>query len=810
MRLKGLIVCLLGCLFALAGLAQTVTVTDQKGSAIENVYIFNTSKTVTELTNSRGQAQLDKFTDLDTLLFQHASFTLMVLTKRDLAGLDYKLKLYASIYNIGEVEIVTLRDRADPNPTPLTMTTIGAETVVLNNPQTSADMLQQSGDVLIQKSQMGGGSPILRGFEANKILMVVDGVRMNNAIYRSGHLQNAITVDNNMLESTEVLFGPGSVVYGSDALGGVIHFHSRLPQLATNDSNVFAVNAMTRYATANEEKSAHFDFNFGTQKLGFLTSVTASEFGDLRMGDNRTHGYDSLGKVYHYAVRQEGVDVMVLNDDPNLQVGTGYSQLDLMQKVMYQASDRTDLLLNVQYSTSSDVPRFDRLNDYVDGELRFAEWYYGPQNRLLTSLAAKLKDGKWYDKANIIAAYQRIDEDRIDRRFGRTARTYNFEDVQVYSLNTDFVKKVDTVSSWYYGAEFTHNDVVSTAKEYDISTGAEGPTQTRYPDGGSTMTTAAAYLKYQHMLSERAKLDLGTRYSYTILHSRFNDTTFLQLPFEEIKFSNGALTGSAALLWEPGTSWQVSTVAATAYRSPNVDDYGKVFEKNELVTVPNDQLRPEYAYSGEVGISKAFRKDDSDGIPRDVFTLSSTLYYTYLVDAIVRTEHSLNGEDSLLYDGSLARIVTNTNADEAQIYGLAVKATGALSEAWTYDASVNFTVGDDITNEVPLAHIPPVFGKAGLAWQNERWQNSFYALYNGWKDIEDYSPTGTDNEVEATADGSPSWFTLNLRSTFKISKVLSAQAAIENLLDHHYKPFASGLSAPGRNFIVALRASFGK
>ncbi|NJN34367.1 MAG: TonB-dependent receptor plug domain-containing protein [Saprospiraceae bacterium] len=71
----------------------------------------------------------------------------------------------------------------------------------------------------------------MRGFEASRVLLVVDGVRMNNLIYRSGHLQNAITVDQNMLDRVEVLFGTASTVYGSDALGGVVHFFTKKPLL---------------------------------------------------------------------------------------------------------------------------------------------------------------------------------------------------------------------------------------------------------------------------------------------------------------------------------------------------------------------------------------------------------------------------------------------------------------------------------------------------------------------------------------------------------------------------------------------------
>jgi hemoglobin/transferrin/lactoferrin receptor protein len=96
---------------------------------------------------------------------------------------------------------------------------------------TTADILTASGQVFVQKSQQGGGSPVIRGFEASRILILVDGVRMNSAIFRSGHLQNIITVDNMSLDRVEVNYGPSSTMYGSDALGGVINLFTKAPQL---------------------------------------------------------------------------------------------------------------------------------------------------------------------------------------------------------------------------------------------------------------------------------------------------------------------------------------------------------------------------------------------------------------------------------------------------------------------------------------------------------------------------------------------------------------------------------------------------
>ena len=158
--------------------------------------------------------------------------------------------------------------------------------ILRNNPQTSADLLGQSGTVFIQKSQLGGGSPMIRGFATNRVLLVVDGVRMNNAIYRSGNLQNIISIDPLSTEAAEVIFGPGSLIYGSDAIGGVMDFHTLEPRFSKTDKMQAKGAVLGRYSSANQEKTGHADLNLGWKKWSILTSVSFSRFDDLKMGKN--------------------------------------------------------------------------------------------------------------------------------------------------------------------------------------------------------------------------------------------------------------------------------------------------------------------------------------------------------------------------------------------------------------------------------------------------------------------------------------------------------------------------------------------
>ena len=809
----------------LSSFGQTITVRDSiTNRTLENIAVFNPQKTKSALSNNRGVIKIDDFDDNDIIIFQHPSYKTVHYTKDQLKKLNYKLHLSHHIRMLKEFVLSASKFEEKKADIPFRMEIIDHKQIELLNPQTSADVLHMTGKIMIQKSQMGGGSPVIRGFEANKILLVVDGVRMNNAIYRSGHLHNIITIDNAILERTEIIFGPGSVVYGSDALGGVMHFYTKNPQLAVSDtsinSNFFAskqdLNAYIRYSSANNEQTTHFDFQLGFKKIGFLTSITHSEFGDLRMGQVRQAEYPDFGKVFYYARRINGKDTMLANNNHNIHKPTGYSQDNLMQKILYRPNEFLNFTLNVQYSTSSDIPRFDRLNDTLQGGgLKFAEWYYGPQKRLFTSLNINLNSkSKWFDESKLVLAYQKIDEDRITRKFGEPDRINRQEDVKVYSMNLDFMKKITPLHNLQYGLEFTHNDVRSTAFSENIVDTTVDVATTRYPDGGSIMQTFAGYLNYKWHLGKKSIVNTGMRYSHTLLHSDFIDTTIYKFPFNEIDINTGALTGSASIVYRPADSWQVDLLASTGFRSPNVDDYGKIFAKDDFVTIPNDNLKPEYIYSGEVGINKSLKND--------LIKINTSVFYTYLTDAVVRREFELNGADSLVYEGDTLKILANTNAGKAVIYGGYLGITVNITHDIIFNSNVSYTYGKDITDDVPLAHIPPFFGKTSISYQFKNLKSVFYSYYNGWKRKKDYSPSNVDNLSEATENGTPPWYTLNFTSSYKIhfsnknkspspssvaENTLLLQFAVENILDHHYKPFASGISAPGRNFIITLRVT---
>ena len=396
---------------------------------IEHVAVFNKSQQSSSITDSLGVVDLSIFSKNDTVIFQHPSYLTVHIPMQNLLNMRI-VALERKNVMIEEFVISASKYRENKQSIPYMIDVLEESMIRESTGQTAAEILEGTGNIMVQRTQGGGGSPVLRGFEANKILLVVDGVRLNNAIYRNGHLQNSITIDHSILERTEVIFGPTSIIYGSDALGGVIHYYTKDPQLAGEKPTRFKAGAYTQFATANKGFTGHLDFSLGKKRWASLTSVTYKNFGDILMGSRRDPTLGDWGKVMHYVDQVNGMDSTILNPNPLQQKNTAYSQVDLLQKIRYTPSVYVDWIINLQYSTSSEIDRLDMLNDYRGENLQYAEYYYGPQNRLLSSLKNVLKkDNLFFTNMTNIFAYQRIDEDRYSRKFRNDELLIQQEDV---------------------------------------------------------------------------------------------------------------------------------------------------------------------------------------------------------------------------------------------------------------------------------------------------------------------------------------------------------------------------------------------
>jgi hemoglobin/transferrin/lactoferrin receptor protein len=783
---------------SITGFSQTITIRDISTREPLEKAVIQDKNNKQVFTDAKGNADISALNKGDSILI----FSFGYSSKKSFVTTDATIYLSSKSVNLDEIVLSANRKSEHKIDVPYSMEIIKQKDIEFTNPATTGDLLLNTGQVFVQKSQAGGGSPSLRGFEANKVLLVIDGVRMNNAIYRGGHLQDVMTIDANMLERTEIVFGPSSTIYGSDALGGVMHFYTKNAQFSTDDKMLVKTNAMVRYATAAQEKTGHLDFNLGWKKFASLTNVTFSDFGDLRSGSNKLNGYTNVWDRNYYQDRINERDTMIKNSDNNIQKGSGYSQMDIMQRFNIKTGKYFTHNLNFQYGASGFLPRYDRLNgDYKSGKFKFAENGYGPQKRVLAAYTLNY-DGKTTisDNVKVILAYQKIDQDRITRNFQSLNRKTQREDVTVLSANVDAFKLIKEKHEVRYGLEFTNNDVQSTANFKNISTNLETLADTRYAGGGSKMTTFAAYVSHSWEYSKTLVITDGIRYTNTSLTSKFTDTTFFKFPFATANQKNQAVTGNLGFTWKLDNDYKVSLLANTGFRAPNVDDMSKVFESSTYVVVPNPTLKPEYTYNFEMGISK---------VMQGRYKFDLTGFYTNLTNALVVADYKLNGSDSAMYNGSNTKVKATQNANNAYIYGVSVGVQFDFNDHVSFKSVLNYTYGRYIDSKldtvIPLDHIAPMFGQTSISYKAKGFDGEFFVRYNGKKTLADYSPSGEDNLQYATVNGMPGWFTLNIRLGANLSKNLRLNAACENITDNRYRAFASGMNAAGRNFIVSLR-----
>ncbi|RIV18637.1 TonB-dependent receptor [Fibrisoma montanum] len=783
--------------------AQVLTIKSREDNQpLEGVQISSEVPRASVVTNASGKADITAFKGAEAIQIQRIGYGRQTVSYDALLQGGFSVSIRPTTISLDQVVVTANRWNQLSRDVPNKITTISAKDVQFQNPQTAADLLGISGDVFIQKSQQGGGSPMIRGFATNRLLLMVDGVRMNTAIFRSGNVQNVLSLDPFAIANTEVLFGPGSVMYGSDAIAGVMSFFTLTPKLATGTKPFISGGAAGRYSSANSELTGHADVNVGWQKWALTSSVSHNYFGDLRMG---AHGPSEYLRP-EYVERINNEDRVIPNADPRVQRPSGYSQINLMQKIRFKPNERWNFDYGFHYSNTSDYARYDRLLRYRRGLPRSAEWNYGPQTWVMNKFAINhTMSGGLYDQMTVRLAHQFFAESRIDRDLKTPERRTTEENVQALSASVDFDKRMTDRQRVFYGLEAIYNDVVSTATTLNISTNVAQPGPPRYPQ--SNWASYAVYSTYQLKASDQLTVQAGARYNQFALNSQF-ETTFYPFPFTTARLHNGALTGSLGGVYSPSESWAFSVNLATGFRSPNVDDIGKVFESTPgSVIVPNPALKAEYAYNAEVGIAKVIG---------NTLKVDLTGYYTLLDNALVRRNFTLNGRDSILYNGELSQVQAIQNAANARVYGLQAGINLTLPAGFGLSSQFTYQKGEEVVDDgttSPLRHAAPFFGLTRLNYTANKFRVEVYGIYNSPVTNSQLAQEeqGKDYMYAIDANGkpySPSWYTLNLKVQYLVTPYLSINGGIENLTDQRYRPYSSGLVAPGQNFMIALRGRF--
>lgn len=412
----------------------------------------------------------------------------------------------------------------------------------------------------------------------------------------------------------------------------------------------------------------------------------------------------------------------------------------------------------------------------------------------------------FFDEFKTILSYQDIKESRQQREYLRYDRfDSRREHIKVIGFTVDG-RMTRGQNELTLGIDGQLNDLKSVADRTNLTTGVKTKLDSRYPNGDNNMNYFGAYA--QHLLkSKNGKLVLndGLRVQTVSLRSTISDNSFFNFPFTEIRQKPFAVTGNAGLVFIPSEEFRFTSSLSSGFRAPNIDDAARIFESSTAtrrVIIPNPDIDPEYTYNFDLGLVYNVKNK---------VRFELTGFYTLFRNAIALAPFQLNGQDSIVYNTVKSAVYANQNVNKAFVRGLNARLKVELSKSLTWDNTISQTYGRFVNpdkTKKPLDHIPPVFGKSSLMYNAKKTNVEFFMQFNGWKKIKDYNPDGEDNGQYATAEGMPSWMTLNLRGSYNFKKYLTVQAGIENILDRNYRYFASGFSAPGRNFYLALRTNF--
>ena len=767
---------------------------------IDLVTIFTADRSAYTMTDAQGQADISAFQNQDQIVIQAMGYDTATQTYDVLKHDLFVLGLIPSKFELDQIVISASRWRQSAAKIPSKIVSISAQTVAFQNPQTAADLLDISGKVFIQKSQQGGGSPMIRGFATNRLLYSVDGVRMNTAIFRSGNIQNVISLDPLSLESTEILFGPDAVIYGSDAIGGVMSFTTLQPKFSASDKTIIHGSALTRFSSANTETTMHADVQVGWKKWSFLSSTTLTDYNDLVQG---SHGPQDYLRPY-YVARYGDQDIIVPQQNTKRQGPSGYGQINSLQKIHFRPNDHWRLSYALHYSQTSSYGRYDRHLRTKDNLPRYGQWDYGPQSWMMNHLSVSHKKSQGlYCEMALRLALQNFEESRISRGFNAPVRENQTEQVTAYSANLDFTKTINPNNKLFYGLEWVLNDVVSEGENTNIFTANTQPGPSRYPM--AQWLSYGAYGSFQHQWSEQLMLQSGLRYNGIKLDAAF-DTTFYPLPYDQAQIDTGSWTGNLGIVLTPGNQWLIRANYATAFRAPNVDDMCKMFDSEPgAVVIPNHELKPEYAYSWDTGVAKIINKK---------LKVDLSAYHTWLKNAMVRRDYKLNGEAFIIYDGELSRVQAIQNAATGFVYGLQAGFEFKLPAGFELTSDFNFQKGEqEMANgsKSPARHVAPWFGVTRLWFRANALNIQWYTRYSGGFSNDELSIEEQGKPEIYALDGkglpyAPAWQTMNIKAQYTFDQTFTLSAGLENITDIRYRPYSSGISAAGRNLILSLRA----
>jgi iron complex outermembrane receptor protein/hemoglobin/transferrin/lactoferrin receptor protein len=655
---------------------------------------------------------------------------------------------FSDTIHLEDIVVVGNRVKTKLIELPEAISLMNSQAIESISPMNMPDAMHAMAGVFMQKTNNGGGSPFLRGLTGYHTLILVDGIRLNNAIFRSGPNQYLNTVDPLMLEQIEVLRGPGSVQYGTDAIGGTIDLRSAEPLFSTDRTRIGG-KVYGKWLSHGMEKTGHAELSLSTRKVGVIAGFSRKVFGNIRAGGE-------LGVLDH----------------------TSYDEYAANVKSKVRISPSQVLTLAWQHHRQNDVQLYHQL---VTGE--YTTYAFDPQVRDLLYLRHEVQSKRgWFTGLRTTLSLHQSDETRKKQKTGSNNFFTENDRVDSYGLVMEFLMKPADHWNSISGYEIYYDLVRSHSIKTDLTNGTEEVLRGLYPDQ-SNVTNLSVFSLHSY---ERGKFRLngGIRYNHFLLG--LTDEVF-----GELSLKPHAVVGSLGASYRLFGDIRLSFTLNNAFRAPNINDVSSFGIADFRYEVPNFNLSPEKSLNKEIGIKTDQKR----------FSAAVYLYHNGLKDLMVNVRSTYQGKDSI--DG--VQVYTRENVGKAFIRGVEGELVVRPVRFLTVHSFLIYTYGQNVTDGEPLRRIPPLNGLAGIHLNVIKnlemiaeWQ--FAAR-------QDRLSSGDLDDPRIPEGGTPAWNVFNIRASYYWNG-FRMNAGLINLLDKAYRTHGSGVDEMGRSIYLSLQFSF--
>jgi len=657
------------------------------------------------------------------------------------------------------LEVIQVTATRRPESTfdvPVATNVLQFEEIRASTPQTVMDLLRGHTGTYVQQTTPGQGVVIVRGLKGSEVLQLVDGFRLNNAIFRNAPNQYVALVDSQMLGQLEVVRGPMSALHGSDAMGGVVQMLSEEPGF-TGDAWSGGGALRTMYGSADNSSLSRAETAIGRSGVALSGGATYQSVGDRRVGGGETLPY------------------------------TSYSARAADLKLRTDTAPGHEIMASVQYSEQPKTPRYDELTPgFGQTQPNSAVFYFEPQRRDFAQLRWRGTNATaLWDNAEVHVGRQELADDRRTRDFG--SNNQDREKNGDTSWGVTFQAGRSLLGGHYltYGADYYDDTVESSRVRTNVVTGVVTNRPPRFPDG-STMTQFGVFAVDDWSVSERLDLIAGLRWS----------SVGTRLPPSAgsvgTSVNEDDLSGNLSLAYAVRDDVRLVANLGRGFRAPNVFDLGTFGDRpGNRFNIPNPDLSSETVTTLDAGV-----KVDGERLQGELVGYVSR--YSDKITSVLTGEVTESGR----------LVVQNRNVSKLDLVGIEAGLRGKLRDDLEWYATATWTRGDETVagTETPADRIPPIFGMAGVIWDaRTNLSLEAYLMYAGSQDR--YSPRDeVDSRIEP--GGTPGWVTWNVRAAWQATESFSASLRLANLGDRLYREFGSGVDAPGFDCLVTLDYGF--